>query len=143
MANWSEAQNTELVQLWTDGVPPSQIAKQIGRTRNAVIGRVHRINLPPRRIKRDPANPQKVAVRARKPIKRFIERPQPVKSVAPPLEAPPGGIALLDLRRSHCRAIIDIDGFTSNPARYCGARVAYGSYCPHHSALFYQPPRPR
>jgi GcrA cell cycle regulator len=55
---WTEDRVTLLKKLWTDGLSASQIAKQLGGvTRNAVIGKVHRLGLagratPSRPIKR-------------------------------------------------------------------------------------------
>jgi GcrA cell cycle regulator len=55
---WTDDRVTLLKKLWTDGLSASQIAKQLGGvTRNAVIGKVHRLGLagraaPSRPIKR-------------------------------------------------------------------------------------------
>jgi GcrA cell cycle regulator len=55
---WTEDRVTLLKRLWTEGLSASQIAKQLGGvTRNAVIGKVHRLGLagraaPSRPIKR-------------------------------------------------------------------------------------------
>jgi GcrA cell cycle regulator len=55
---WTEDRVSLLKKLWTDGLSASQIAKQLGGvTRNAVIGKVHRLGLagratPSRPIKR-------------------------------------------------------------------------------------------
>ncbi|HEX7885509.1 MAG TPA: GcrA family cell cycle regulator, partial [Phenylobacterium sp.] len=46
MTSWSEPRITTLRTLWLDGLSASQIAKQLGGvTRNAVIGKVHRLGL--------------------------------------------------------------------------------------------------
>jgi GcrA cell cycle regulator len=45
-AQWSDDRVTTLSKLWLDGLSASQIAKQLGGvTRNAVIGKVHRLGL--------------------------------------------------------------------------------------------------
>lgn len=46
--SWSEAQINDLNRLWAKGVPISKIGKIIGKTRNAVAGKVHRGGLPSR-----------------------------------------------------------------------------------------------
>lgn len=57
---WTEERVTELKKLWAEGHSASQIAKQLGGvTRNAVIGKVHRLGLsgratPSRPVKRPP-----------------------------------------------------------------------------------------
>lgn len=47
--SWTEPRIETLKQLWVDGFSCSQIASNLGGiTRNAVIGKVHRLGLPPR-----------------------------------------------------------------------------------------------
>ena len=43
---WTEALVADLVRLWSHGYSCSQIAAVIGVTRNAVIGKAHRLKLP-------------------------------------------------------------------------------------------------
>ena len=44
--SWTDERVELLKKLWTDGLSASQIAAQLGGvTRNAVIGKVHRLNL--------------------------------------------------------------------------------------------------
>jgi len=48
-ANWTEDRVDRLKKLWSEGLSASQIAAQLGGvSRNAVIGKVHRLNLPGR-----------------------------------------------------------------------------------------------
>ena len=47
--NWTDERVERLKKLWADGLSASQIAAQLGGvSRNAVIGKVHRLNLPGR-----------------------------------------------------------------------------------------------
>ena len=46
---WSYAHNALLRELW-ETTPASKIAPLVGRTRNAVIGRAHRLKLAPKRF---------------------------------------------------------------------------------------------
>lgn len=47
--NWTDERVETLRKLWADGLSASQIAAQLGGvSRNAVIGKVHRLNLPGR-----------------------------------------------------------------------------------------------
>jgi len=44
--SWTDERVETLIKLWTDGLSASQIASQLGGvTRNAVIGKVHRLKL--------------------------------------------------------------------------------------------------
>tara|TARA_B100000900_G_scaffold410774_2_gene429207 strand:- start:251 stop:733 length:483 start_codon:yes stop_codon:yes gene_type:complete len=46
---WTEQRVEQLKKLWTEGLSASQIAKRLGEvTRNAVIGKVHRLGLEAR-----------------------------------------------------------------------------------------------
>ena len=46
---WTEERVEQLKKLWTEGLSASQIANRLGDvTRNAVIGKVHRLGLEPR-----------------------------------------------------------------------------------------------
>jgi GcrA cell cycle regulator len=47
--NWTDERVEKLKKLWADGLSASQIAAQLGGvSRNAVIGKVHRLSLPGR-----------------------------------------------------------------------------------------------
>uniref|UniRef100_UPI0028AB0CB5 GcrA family cell cycle regulator n=1 Tax=Shinella sp. TaxID=1870904 RepID=UPI0028AB0CB5 len=47
--NWTDERVERLKKLWAEGLSASQIAAQLGGvSRNAVIGKVHRLNLPGR-----------------------------------------------------------------------------------------------
>ena len=53
---WTEDRVETLKKLWADGLSASQIAKQLGGvTRNAVIGKVHRLGLSGRAAPSRPA----------------------------------------------------------------------------------------
>jgi GcrA cell cycle regulator len=45
---WTSALITLLVQLWREGLPTGEIADRLGISKNAAIGKVHRLGLPPR-----------------------------------------------------------------------------------------------
>jgi GcrA cell cycle regulator len=51
---WTPERMARLVQLWEEGVTTAEIGRRIGVTKNAVIGKVHRIGLVPRVVKEAP-----------------------------------------------------------------------------------------
>ncbi|MGB3500461.1 MAG: GcrA family cell cycle regulator [Mesorhizobium sp.] len=61
--NWNDERVEALRKLWSEGLSASQIASQLGGvSRNAVIGKVHRLKLSSRgRTTAAPARPKKVA----------------------------------------------------------------------------------
>ena len=76
--SWTEERVEQLKKLWTEGHSASQIANQLGGvTRNAVIGKVHRLGLsgratPSRPVKRPPrlARPKPAPQRVERPVAR-------------------------------------------------------------------------
>ena len=70
--NWTDERVEKLKRLWAEGLSASQIAAQLGGvSRNAVIGKVHRLNLPGR------AKAGGVAAASRAPAKRPATTPRP------------------------------------------------------------------
>ena len=63
---WTDERVAKLRELWDKGLSASQIAKELaeGVTRNAVIGKAHRMNLAsrPSPVKTDPKKKAKKAV---------------------------------------------------------------------------------
>jgi GcrA cell cycle regulator len=145
-SGWSETRVTTLSQLWLDGLSASQIAKQLGGvTRNAVIGKVHRLGLSgrasasaPARARRTatprPKRPRRAAVAA-PPLRKSPARP-PVRDYAPAPEAP-GLIEDMALLGAHaCKWPI---GDPKSPEfSFCG-RPADGRYCVAHEQTGVRP----
>ena len=55
--SWTEDQITELVKLWNEGKTTAEIGRALGKTKNAVVGKAHRLSLSarPSPIKRSKA----------------------------------------------------------------------------------------
>lgn len=96
--SWTDERVEQLKKMWSEGQSASQIAKELGGvTRNAVIGKVHRLGLSNRTTGAAPAKPEpkaaKPAAAARpeaKPkaqMKTESARPQPAKAPEAPAEA--------------------------------------------------------
>jgi GcrA cell cycle regulator len=49
-SNWNDDRVENLKKWWDDGQSAGQIARRLGVTRNAVIGKIHRLKLPPRSV---------------------------------------------------------------------------------------------
>jgi GcrA cell cycle regulator len=155
---WTEDRVTLLKKLWTDGLSASQIAKQLGGvTRNAVIGKVHRLGLagraaPSRPIKRvlaAPVRPKPVLVAPAMPVVRPAGTAAVTAAAAstavskparPALPARPRGdiIGVLELGAHMCKWPIGDPGDAE--FGFCGAQAAPGlPYCAEHAAVAYQP----
>ena len=148
---WTDDRVEILSKLWADGLSASQIAKQLGGvTRNAVIGKVHRLGLsgrakPSRPVKRAP-RPASAKARTTAPaVPRMPRRVAPVPTPVP-LEAkqlPDGKYAtILTITEHMCKWPIG-DPATSD-FRFCGRGTDKGDpYCKAHAQLAYQPARRR
>lgn len=157
--SWTDERVELLSKLWLDGRSASQIAAELGAgiTRNAVIGKVHRLGLAGRP---KPAAPMPTRVKP-KLVARTDERgkseqlysavvtplPLPTKPYAVPVQQAASEVVIpfservtiMDLRESSCRW--PMGDPTSAEFRFCGARTGLGGgpYCAAHSAMAFQP----
>ncbi len=145
---WNDERVELLKKLWAEGLSASQIAQRLGGvTRNAVIGKVHRLGLSGRAT---PSRPQR---RSTKPAAARPARTTPAIAAArsaPPPPAPveparlPNGeyATVLTLGSRICRwPIGDPD---DADFRFCGRAAEPGSpYCEAHARLAYQPQKKR
>jgi GcrA cell cycle regulator len=147
---WTDERVELLKKLWQDGLSASQIAKQLGGvTRNAVIGKVHRLGLSGRAA---PSKPARTVFKAPRPARPAAAAPSAPRRIAEPvttLVAPqpvapvryvdeaPGMATVLTLGAHMCKWPIgdpSLDSFT-----FCGRRSSDGPYCHEHGQVAYQP----
>lgn len=150
--NWTVLSVEALTEMWKAGKSASQIAEALGGglSRNAVIGKVHRLGMA-RGPEARHVDPHAMARRitARKPKKqhggkRFVKaksEPTPPKKEAVKREFPPledsTPVSLMDLEAGMCRFPLKPGG---EEQVFCAAKVKDGSpYCPHHHAVAYVP----
>ena len=156
---WTDDRVALLRRLWEDGQSASKIAAQLGGvTRNAVIGKVHRLGLagrarggeetsaaapqPSKVIEIETAiavvetqAPEPVAIVSHRPAPSF---PAPAPTPAPTPLAVSQRVTIMDLRESMCRW--PLGDPTTPEFRFCGARSITGlPYCTHHAEIAYQP----
>ncbi|WP_371154873.1 GcrA family cell cycle regulator [Jannaschia sp. 2305UL9-9] len=82
---WTDERVETLKRMWGEGASASQIAKELGGvTRNAVIGKVHRLGLSNRNQGKEEAAPEEVAAPAPQPPKA-----EPKKAATPDPEPAP------------------------------------------------------
>jgi GcrA cell cycle regulator len=145
---WTDERVEILKKLWLDGLSASQIAKQLGGvTRNAVIGKVHRLGLSGRAAPSHPSRPAFRAPRPARPVSAPALRPRvleprhhaPVPRPAPFVELP-GTATVLTLGRHMCKW--PIGDPSSSDFTFCGRRaIDEGPYCVDHARVAYQPPQ--
>lgn len=165
--SWTDERINQLTQLWRDGKSASQIADILGSvTRNAVIGKAHRLGLSgrPSPIKAQHVKPVSsashslnIAPVALTPASAKPEPVQPgVRDLPPlrPVAMPPvvalkspvtaikhdgKGASILSLTDRMCKW--PIGDPRDADFHFCGGSAAQGfPYCPEHCALAYQAP---
>jgi GcrA cell cycle regulator len=151
---WSDERVEQLKKLWEAGLSASQIAAELGNvTRNAVIGKVHRLGLSGRA-----KSPSSAAPRPRKarPAQHMMRVSRPVSRGNTALahvfevELEPDPIAydnvvpmsqrlsLLELNEATCHW--PVGDPASSDFFFCGGKALTGlPYCAHHSRIAYQP----
>jgi len=151
---WTDERVEMLKKLWLDGLSASQIAKQLGGvTRNAVIGKVHRLGLSGRATPSQPARPAFKAPRPPRPLtanppiqRRAAPEPLALVPAAPakpvvlptPFVEQPGMATVLTLGAHMCKW--PIGDPSSDEFRFCGRRSSpEGPYCIEHANVAYQP----
>jgi hypothetical protein len=115
------------------------------KTRNAIIGRVHRLGLKLKQAangkgERKPRSPRVPGVpksQPRKPVSvphlAFVAAPR----VDPSIPIVPRLVSLMDLQAHECRWIAEGIG---EHAKFCGhARGGSSSWCPHHHSRVFVP----
>ncbi len=142
---WTEQNVALLKKYWADGQSASQIARELGgMTRNAVIGKVHRLGLNGRAIPSRPVRTRTTVARTRvvtpsKPRLPRLVASGPVREPPPPIE--PARIdgkmfTVATIKDGQCRYTYG----DPNDADFgfCG-HAAKGSWCEAHRQIVYQP----
>lgn len=151
--SWTDERVETLKKLWQEGHSASQIAKQLGGvTRNAVIGKVHRLGLSGRAAPSTPSRPLFKPSRPARPVQPanpqvFARRPEVMtpRPAAPSVPAvvttyveAPGTATVLTLGNRMCKW--PIGDPTSDDFSFCGRRANDGiPYCTEHARVAYQP----
>jgi GcrA cell cycle regulator len=152
--SWTDERVELLKKLWADGLSASQIAAELGSvTRNAVIGKVHRLGLSGRA-----KSPSSSSSRPRKPrsatqmlrVSRssirgntalahayeydFDPEPELIENIIPIGQRR----TLMELTEATCRWPIGDPG--APDFYFCGGHaLTAGPYCAYHSRMAYQP----
>lgn len=156
---WTTERIEQLRSYVTAGLTCSQIADEIGVTRNAVIGKIHRLGLSPGRPRGRPSalaqRMRATTARPRRPqtrIARLLRAFAATTTVTPfdtslvTTEVPPVDSArrcsLLDLASGNCRWPLGDPG--KDDFGFCGHDAIAGiSYCAGHARLAYRLPSGR
>ena len=161
--SWTDERVDQLRQAWMEGKSASQIASLLGNglTRNAVIGKVHRLGLAGRAKTPSAAPAHTRSSQAQhggrshaprvapQPAARIVRgatalavqpqalaaaEPQEIQSVVVPMSV---RVTIVELKKAMCRW--PLGDPTSPEFRYCGSPTHAGPYCRYHGGLAYQP----
>lgn len=142
---WTDEMVEGLKSMWKQGLTTNEIAKNLGVSKNSIVGKVHRLNLTarPSPIKKKDdetevveAQPVKPAV---KPVKKITISPVEIKTPAGEKKSSQSGVCLTDLSNHTCRWPLG-DPRDENFC-FCGKKVRSGqTYCEEHSAIAYVKP---
>lgn len=158
MSEWTNERVEKLKQLWSEGLSTSQIAAQLGGvSRNGIIGKAHRLNLPPRtRGARSPTVPRQPRTSSASSTKQTASHDVPVRLprggsisalVLPRVphsrnpdsrkvkkdDATPTftcrAVSLMDVQEGQCGQYLmpGDDGYDQGAALYCGNPIAENS----------------
>lgn len=159
MSDWTPAATDLTTLLWAAGKSASEISRELWdrlgfyASRNAVIGKVHRLRLPGRARRDGPKTTKagsrkgarktaavlaaaSVAARRAKPPAR-LTKPVPIRRRPEPPEAPMSkNLTLMDLTSRTCKWPVN-DPPRGEPFLFCGAEKDAGTepYCPFHARL--------
>ena len=162
--DWNEETISRLRAMWAEGLTTAEIGRRLGVTKNAVVGKSHRLMLPPRPspIRRAPAGPAPLRAPLRAPLlaprqatgptlpplphaARIIAAPRPALQPVPATPRLPvlrGVPAFSGTRLTACCWPIGEPGTPS--FRFCDDGAMAGKpYCTSHAALAYVKVRDR
>src|SRR5512139_834890 len=132
---WNDQQTARLIDLWNEAkLSAAGIARCLCLTRNAVLGKVWRMRLPPH-----PQPPAKKRPPRVRPPKVWTPPPPPPPIVEDPTPPDFLGLELYQLTSQQCH----YPRGERAPYRYCGQPVQENSsYCPYCHRLSYFPRTP-
>lgn len=157
--DWTAQAIEQLRTLWAEGHSTAEIGRRMGVSKNAIVGKAHRLNLSarPSPIRRDPAAPARAAQRTlqprRPPQLPVFRMPASQPALAPrrvepapaprPVVAPPAPVAqaavVRSFPRSSNRSCCWPLGEPGTPGfHFCGGESIFGKpYCAEHAAIAY------
>lgn len=136
---WTDERIDFLKLRWGEGFSASQIGGEMGLSRGSVIGKIHRLQLEPRRV-----TIRMPDLNHNRPHQRVRFRAKAKPAVEPQMlmgEPAPKPVYSVDaLSKNDCRWPYGDPGTAG--FHFCGARKLYGHpYCGPHHRIAYQPKR--
>jgi hypothetical protein len=132
-AIWPDEHRRILLEMHQKGCSILEIAVRLNRTKNSIIGYIHRAGLsnsrPKKQANRVPRAPQVIQEKPAKPL--FV---QPIVEVKPPEQTK--GVLFVFTSNRQCKWVVGEPN--AEHTRVCGKRTLEGkSWCYEHHALVY------
>ena len=153
--DWTDERISELTKLWNDGLSTAEIGKLLGISKNAVVGKAHRLRLaarpsPIRRMAVRPATPRGPrATRSTSlptlPQAATMAAPAKATAVTPaPQPAPRPRVEVPTMLLSNQRCMWPVGHPGDGDFHFCGDRALVGKpYCAAHCAVAYVKAKPK
>ena len=156
--DWTPEQISDLTRLWGEGLTTAEIGKRLGISKNAVVGKAHRLHLParPSPIKRTGPRPQvyRPATPRQPSAPRAPQAPREPRVAAQAQQTSAAALRalanqpsakrlpMMALSASTCRWPIGDPGDAE--FHFCGERSLDGKpYCSSHASIAYVKMKPR
>ena len=142
---WNEERTAALTKMWLDGMSASQVARQLGGvSRNAVIGKVHRLGLDSRQT---PSRPRSLGGRPAGSSRSATALVQAHRSATAPtvVTIRPATVAPVSVDMKPTASLLNLGGHacrwpigdpSTSDFGFCGReRSGAGSYCSDHAQV--------
>lgn len=141
---WTNERDEQLRTLWRSGLSALQVGQKLGATKNAILGRLHRLHEPKRAKHLLPPGPGRAGSerfgrgwRMKQPTQRIPAAPPELRPDNNP--RPECNVSLFDAKPGQCREVVGYgDLFV---ATFCGAPTVLHSCCQHHAGINYTTPK--
>lgn len=153
---WTNEMIDKLCQMWKQGLTTNEIAKNLGVSKNSIVGKVHRLNLTarPSPIKKKEDMPTEKA--AQKPLapdpksSKISKNINKIKLDSVEINLAPLTEVSTKTEKNGCISLTELDNHTcrwpmGDPRDesfcFCGKKVRSGqTYCEEHAAIAYVKP---
>lgn len=143
-----DEKTAKMVELWNAGLSGNEIAKQLGITKNVVVGKVHRARIAGHDVKvkgtggnNKTSKPDKKQIKRRPKVTK-AEKPSNVIKLLPfhfvPKTVVPGHIEIQDLSQDQCK--YPMRQSKAGIWLFCGEHTN-STYCKKHHAMCYDTER--
>lgn len=143
---WTAKSIGQLRSLWAEGHSTAEIGRRMGVTKNAIVGKAHRLDLParPSPIRKQESDgvsaaPRRKPAREAAPTGRTIPPPTPVRAAPQPPTQPAVSALVRHFPRASLRSCCwPIGEPGQREFRFCSAEAVQGKpYCAEHVAVAY------